>query len=132
MALSWLPADGPSARPSHPRTQSMCSKRSQAIWPLARIAAIPSNIDSLAFSPDGRYLAAGVVNSLCVYDRDRQWSEVFRDTDYSDRINVTFAADGRLATTNYDGKVRLYDRAFRLAVSPRKVTGGQQPARSAL
>jgi WD40 repeat protein len=100
----------------------------------ARIAGLRATTHSLAFSPDGHYLAAGLfgTNGLHVYDRDRQWSEVFRDTDYGDQINgVTFAADGRLATTSFDGKVRLYDRAFRLAVSPRKGTGGERPFRIA-
>ena len=99
----------------------------------ARIAELPSITHSLAFSPDGRYLAAGLENDLRVYDRDRydldrQWGEVVRDADYGDRIfGVTFSADGALATTSYDGKVRLYDHDFRLVVPPRKVTGGSQP-----
>ena len=38
-----------------------------------------------------------------------------------------FAADGRLATTSWDGKVRLYDRDFKLIVPARKATGGEQP-----
>jgi WD40 repeat protein len=84
----------------------------------ARIAGLPGTTHSLAFSPDGRYLAAGLsrrTNGLRVYDRQREWSEVFRDTDYGDAVlGVTFSADGRFATTSYDGKVRLYDRAFRL------------------
>ena len=71
-------------------------------------------------------------NGLRVYDRDRQWTEAFRDTDYGDDIyGATFAADGRLATTSYDGKVRLYDRDFKLVVPPRKATGGNQPFRIA-
>ena len=89
---------------------------------------------SLAFSSDGRYLAAGLGgrNGLRVYDRDRQWTEVFRDTDYGDTIyGATFAADGRLATASWDGKVRLYDRDFKLIVPPRKATGGDQPFRIA-
>jgi WD40 repeat protein len=100
---------------------------------IARIA-LPSITTSLAFSSDGRYLAAGQGDtpSLRVYDRDRQWSEVFRDTDYGDQIyGTTFAADGRLATASWDGRVRLYDRAFRLVVPPRKVTGGKLPFRIA-
>jgi WD40 repeat protein len=53
---------------------------------------------------------------------------VFRDTEYGDRIwGVTFSADGQLATASYDGKVRLYDRAFRLVVPPKQVTGGREP-----
>ena len=55
---------------------------------------------------------------LRVYDRDRQWTEAFRDTDYGGAIyGVTFAADGRLATTSYDGNVRLYDRDFKLVAA---------------
>jgi WD40 repeat protein len=100
----------------------------------ARIAGIPDVTASLAFSPDGRYLAAGLFgrSGLRVYDRDRQWSEVFRDTDYGDHVyGVAFSTDGRLATASYDGKVRLYDRAFRLVVPPRQVTGGREPLRVA-
>jgi hypothetical protein len=94
----------------------------------ARIAGLSSAIQSLAFSSDGRYLAAGFGRGgLRVYDRGRQWTEVFRDTDYGDRIHgATFAADGRLATTSYDGKVRLYDRDFKLVVPPRKASGGDR------
>jgi WD40 repeat protein len=82
-----------------------------------RISGLPSATDVLAFSSDGRYLAAGMGgrNGLRVYDRDRQWTEAFRDTDYADRIfGATFASDGRLATTSRDGKARLYDRDFKL------------------
>jgi WD40 repeat protein len=100
----------------------------------ARIAGVPATTHSLAFSSDGRYLAAGLFarNGLRVYDRDRQWSEVFRDTDYGDNIyGATFAADGRLATASYDGKVRLYDHDFKLVVPPRTATGGAKPYRIA-
>jgi WD40 repeat protein len=81
----------------------------------------------LTFSQDGRYLAAGLFgnNGLRVYDRDRQWTEVFRDTDYGYSIyGLTFAADGRLATTSEGGKIRLYDANFKLVVPPRPATGG--------
>jgi WD40 repeat protein len=98
----------------------------------ARIAGLPKVTDSLAFSSDGRYLAAGLsASGLRVYDRDRQWSEVFRDTDYGDNIyGATFAADGRLATASLDGKVRLYDHDFKLVVPP-TATGGAKPWRIA-
>jgi len=99
----------------------------------ARIARLPASTFSLAFSPDGRYLAAGLggKGGLRVYDRQKQWREVFRDTDYGEQIDgVTFSADGRLAATSYDGKVRLYDVDFRLVVPPKQVTGGRAPYRA--
>jgi WD40 repeat protein len=100
----------------------------------ARIGGLPQVTHSLAFSSDGRYLAAGlgVRSGLRVYDRDRQWTEAFRDTDYGyDIYGITFAADGRLATASQDGKVRLYDRDFKLVVPPRTTTSGGQPHRIA-
>jgi WD40 repeat protein len=100
----------------------------------ARIASLPQITAILAFSSDGRYLAAGLggKNGLRVYDRDRQWTEVFRDTDYGDDVyGSTFAADGRLATASIDGKVRLYDRDFNPVVRPRKAPNGGMPYRIA-
>jgi WD40 repeat protein len=100
----------------------------------ARIAGLRAPTARLAFSSDGRYLAVGLSGALGlrVYDRDRQWGEVFRDTDYGGSISgVSFAADGRLATTSYDGKVRLYDRAFIRAVPPREVASAKRPLRIA-
>ena len=99
----------------------------------ARITGPPSTVHGLAFSPDGRYLAVGFYSSgLRVYDGQREWSEVFRDTDYGDLIyGITFSGDGRLAAASYDGKVRLYDRAFKLVVPPQKVIGGERPTRIA-
>jgi WD40 repeat protein len=93
-----------------------------------RISGLPASTHSLAFSPDGRYLAAGLFakDGLRVFDRDRQWAEAFRDTNYRGSIyGLTFAADGRLAATSEDGMIRLYDRDFRLVVSSRKAPGGE-------
>ena len=84
------------------------------------IVQVVSTIHRLKFSTDGRYLAAGTGYGLHIFDRDRQWAEVFRDTSYGVVIGVTFAADGRLATATYDGMVRLYDRNFEAVVPPRK------------
>jgi Caspase domain/WD domain, G-beta repeat len=92
----------------------------------ARIAGLYATTHSLAFSSDGRYLAAGlgVDSGLRVYDRDRQWAEVFRDTDYGAAMyGATFAADGRLATASWDGKIRLYNRDFKPLAPPKNVTG---------
>ncbi|HVR58365.1 MAG TPA: WD40 repeat domain-containing protein, partial [Pseudolabrys sp.] len=91
---------------------------------VVRIAKLSGTTDSLAFSPDGRYLAAGLSGShgLHAYDRHRLWREAFRDSNYEGAIyGITFSADGRLATTSLDGNVRLYDRTFRLAFPPKPV-----------
>jgi WD40 repeat protein len=96
--------------------------------------SVPTAIKKIAFSHDGRYLAAGIgrANGLRVYDRDRQWAERFRDKDYGwDTYGLTFATDGRLATASEDGKIRLYDRNFKLVVPPRQATGGKLPFRIA-
>ena len=95
-----------------------------------RISGLPEVTKGLAFSPDGRYLAAGLggKSGLRVFDRDRQWAEVFRDTDYGDdSYGVSFAADGRLATTSLDGMIRVYDRNFRLVIPPKKPPSGNEP-----
>ena len=71
----------------------------------------------LAFSPDGRHLAAtlGGRSGLRVFDRDKDWAEVARDEAYGDpSYGAAFAPDGRLATTSFDGLIRLYGRDFAL------------------
>jgi len=65
----------------------------------------------LTFSPGGRYLAAtlGGGKGLRVFDRDKDWSEAFRDDQYEgDSYGAAFALGGRLATTAIDGMIRLY------------------------
>jgi hypothetical protein len=81
-----------------------------------RIGGLPNVVHHLAFSPDGRYLAAtlGGANGVRLYDRERNWAETARDADYGSRsTGAAFSRDGRLATSSLDGKVRLYDVALR-------------------
>jgi WD40 repeat protein len=85
----------------------------------------PDVADRLVFSADGRYLAATLGRSLRVYDRDNKWSEAFRDY-ASGGHGVAFAEDGRLATTAYDGRIRLYDRGFK-PIGVHERTNGHQP-----
>jgi WD40 repeat protein len=103
---------------------------------ITRIADVSNIVCSLAFSPDGRYLAAGLCaprygdgsttkGGLRVYDHDKLWAEAFHDLGYaSDIYGLSFAADGRLATASFDGVVRLYDRNFKLMVFPRRSPRG--------
>ena len=86
-----------------------------------RIEGLPNVVNHLTFSPDGRRLAAalGGRNGIRLYDRDRGWGEAARDADYGDKsYGAAFAPDGRLATTSFDGKVRLYAAELQGAAHP--------------
>ena len=78
---------------------------------LRRLPGLPSIIHHLAFSPDGRWLAAslGGANGVRLFEATRG-EETGRDADYSgNSYSVQFSPDGRrLLTTSYDGQVRLY------------------------
>jgi hypothetical protein len=78
---------------------------------LRRLSGDPEIVKYLAFSPDGRRLAAGDTRGLRVFDVD-SGALAFEDRDFADECyGLDFAADGRLFATGYDGFVRLYDRA---------------------
>jgi WD40 repeat protein len=94
-----------------------------------RIEGLPNSVAHLTFSPDGRHLGVtlGGAGGLRVYARGAGWAEVARDTDYGGHsFGAALSADGRLATTCLDGRVRLYDQTFEL-VATTETTGGQQP-----
>jgi WD40 repeat protein len=93
-----------------------------------RIDGLPNVVQALAFSADGRYLAAACHSGgLRVFDRHKNWAEAFRDEAYAgESYGAAFAGDGRLATSSYDGKVRLYDRGFKL-VAAQETLSGRRP-----
>jgi WD40 repeat protein len=72
---------------------------------------LPDVTHFLTFSPDGRYLVATLHagKGLRVFDRDKDWRETFRDDEYEgDSYGAAFTHDGSLATTSFDGMIRLY------------------------
>src|SRR5262249_36193812 len=83
---------------------------------VGRIATKASTY-KLAFSHDGRRLAAGIGNptaSLRLFDGD-SWKEIAFDDKYTGAIfGTSFDTTGRIATTSNDGKLRLYDRDLKL------------------
>src|SRR5262245_45422658 len=93
-----------------------------------RIEGLAATVDYLTFSPDGRYLAASRYGTgIRIYDRDRNWGEIASDNDYRGPVyGLEFFKDERLATSSYDGQVRLYDAHFaRMAI--RKTKLGNRP-----
>jgi WD40 repeat protein len=77
---------------------------------LRRLRGLPNLAECLGFSPDGRWLAAGLAgkSDLRVWNTTR-WAEPFQDGEYGDLIaGTSWSADGRLATSSYDGRLRLY------------------------
>jgi hypothetical protein len=108
---------------------------------LHRIPDQPNVTNFLTFSTDGRYLAATLSgsNGVRVFNRDKDWREAFRDDHYGDNsYGAAFARDGRLATTSYDGRIRLYryDRTndspnFRRIGEPVRAPIGNLPFRAA-
>ena len=93
-----------------------------------RVGEFDSVIDHLAFSADGRFLAAmlGQGRGLRVIDVTRM-EVIATDTDYGyDSYGAGFAPDGRLFTVADDGYLRAYDRSFRL-VKKIQTRGGKQP-----
>jgi WD40 repeat protein len=97
-----------------------------------RIDDLPNVVNHLAFSPDGHRLAATLgTGGLRLYGREQGWVEVARDVDYGGQsYGASFATDGRLATTGYDGKVRLYASDLQGDVRPVATIpapGGQRP-----
>ncbi len=96
---------------------------------IKRITGLSEVIKHLAYSKEGRYLAAclGGSKGIRVYDTTRDYSPVLADTSYGgDSYGADFDSSGRLVTASYDGYVRLYDRDFR-PLAKKKAHGGNKP-----
>ena len=82
---------------------------------LHRIDGLPNWVLHLVYAPDGRHLAAVMrhdATGLRVYET-ADYREVARDENYgAGSEGAAFDAAGRLATTSFDGHVRLYDAGF--------------------
>ena len=99
---------------------------------LRRIPGLPNAVDHLAYSPDGRWLAAslGGRKGVRIFAASTG-AEVGRDTDYGARsYSAHFSPDSRrFVTTCWDGKLRLYtvDEGRLGALKIEQTTGGKEP-----
>jgi len=91
-----------------------------------RIDGLGEVILHLAFSVDGRYLAASLGPQGLRVFRSDNGQQVAEDRDYGGISHwCDFAADGRLVTSSWDGYLRLYDARFQLQAKQRAQGGGQ-------
>ncbi len=124
---STVAAGGFTGQPGQQQVIYLFDRESGALR--RRLGGLESVVDHLAFSRDGRRLAAtlGSNKGLRVYDTT-DWKEVFADRDYGNQSSYSadFAADGRLVTTSFDGFIRLYGRELKL-LRKQKAPGGKWP-----
>jgi WD40 repeat protein len=82
---------------------------------LRAIHTLPSAVLHLTYSKDGRHVVAAFGHhGIRVYDA-ATYSLVAEDKDYAGpSYGAEFSPSGTLATTSYDGLVRLYDTTFTL------------------
>jgi WD40 repeat protein len=76
-----------------------------------RLRDLPNCVNHLAYSPDGRRLAASLAgsNGIRLFDAGNDYRPLPSDTQYGDRSHwAAFDRSGRLVTASYDGFVRLY------------------------
>ncbi len=94
----------------------------------ARLGGFDGLPNHLAFSPDGRTLAATISGGHGPRVLDlKSGAEIAADSDFADySYGAAFGPDGRLFTTSFDGYLRSYDRSFKLLRKIR-TTAGKEP-----
>ena len=76
-----------------------------------RVSDVTATVNHLAYSADGRRLAAslGLSNGIRVFDAGNNYRSLPSDTQYGDLSSwAAFDRSGRMVTASYDGFVRLY------------------------
>ena len=95
---------------------------------IRRFGQFEDSAEGVAFSPDGRRIAAGLwgQNGVRVID-SATGAELMADRNYGDSVfRVAFGPDGSLFTASYDGRLRRYGPDLRLTAK-RAAPDGKQP-----
>lgn len=78
-----------------------------------RIEGLPDAITQIAFSPDGKHVAIGCSSGGIGIWEVTTAREIGRDPDYPETCyGLTWCGNEKLATTSWDGLVRLYDKVL--------------------
>jgi WD40 repeat protein len=96
---------------------------------LRRLSGLPGAIDSLAVSPDGQFLGAGLSgnNGIRVW-RTSDWTLAWDDRAYLNSVyGLSFSKFDELVTSSDDGFLRLYDQRGQLKHQKVKAPGGADP-----
>jgi WD40 repeat protein len=98
---------------------------------LRRIDGLSGVIFGLAYSPDGRYLAATLAGASGIrVFKAGSGDLVGQDTDYgASSYSVDFSRDGRLVASSYDGYIRVYrlDKSGLHLTVKAAAPGGKRP-----
>lgn len=96
---------------------------------LRRLSGFPNVIGSLAYSPDGRYLAVGLQGKGGLFVLALpEFKVVARDAAYGDKVvELDFDRAGNLAVSSLDGFIRVYTAELKLHARKR-LAAGDKPA----
>ncbi len=99
---------------------------------IKRISGLPSAITELAWSKDGKWLAAGIYgkNGIRLFRSDT-WQLSGSDDSYQDAsYGLDFSRDGKLVTSSLDGYIRIYsvdEQGSVRLLTKRSAPGGFRP-----
>jgi WD40 repeat protein len=96
---------------------------------LRRLPGLPRTIHSLAVSPDGQFLAAGLGGGAGIRIwHTTDWASAWDDRAYGESVyGLSFSKSGDLVTSSWDGYLRINDAQGHLMQPKVKAPGGSRP-----